>query len=52
MNTLRASLELVKEQMEQESKQKVENLIQKHRAELGKCNLMDHIYIYCCLMSI
>lgn len=34
---VRASLDAVKEQMERESQQKIEDLIQQHRAELGEC---------------
>lgn len=34
---VRASLDAVKEQMERESQQKIEALIQQHRAELGEC---------------
>lgn len=34
---VRASLDSVKEQMERESQQKIEALIQQHRAELGRC---------------
>lgn len=33
---LRKTLEEVKEQMESESREKIEELIQQHRAELGK----------------
>lgn len=36
VSTLRATVELVKEQMEKESQQKIETLIQQHRTELGK----------------
>lgn len=32
---VKATLDLVKEQMERESQQKIEALIQQHRAELG-----------------
>lgn len=32
---VKASLDLVKEQMEKESQQKIEALIQQHRSELG-----------------
>lgn len=35
VSTLRATVELVKEQMEKESQQKIEMLIQQHRTELG-----------------
>lgn len=34
--SLRATLDLVKEQMEHESREKIQNLIAKHRADLGK----------------
>lgn len=34
--TLRLNLDLVKEQMERESQQKIQNLIEQHRTELGK----------------
>lgn len=34
--SLRATLDLVREQMETESQQKIQNLIDQHRAELGK----------------
>lgn len=33
--TLRNTLEVVKEQMENEAQQKIQNLIEQHRAELG-----------------
>lgn len=36
VSTLRATVELVKEQMEKESQQKIEMLIQQHRTELGR----------------
>lgn len=35
LSSLRATLELVREQMERESQQKLQNLIAQHRAELG-----------------
>lgn len=38
--TLRNTLELVKEQMENESQLKIQNLIEQHRAELGKQYLL------------
>lgn len=36
VSTLHKNLEIVKEQMERESQQKIETLIQQHRSELGK----------------
>lgn len=38
--SLRTTLDLVREQMEHESQQKLQNLIAQHRAELGKYQLI------------
>lgn len=42
--TVKASLDLVKEQMERESQQKIEALIQQHRAELGNRKVTILLY--------
>lgn len=47
VSSLRATLELVKEQMAKDSQQKIEDLIDQHRAELGNVFIKTKIiFIY------
>lgn len=45
VSSLRAALELVKEQMENESQQKIQNLIYQHRSELGKSPTFQTVWV-------
>ena len=46
VTSLSNTLELVKDQMEKESQQKVESLIEQHRTELGKTKPLAWCYLF------
>lgn len=47
LSSLRGTLDLVREQMETESQQKIQNLIAQHRAELGKYKMHKYMNLLC-----